>query len=238
MAEFDFATNFRSAISEDGNSEQNGARPGSSDAQGSSQQTGAGTTGSEGRFDFSAGGTNGAQASADGPAKKRRGRQPYPRDANGNIIRPEGSTAANKSGKAGVDKVRNDRAKMQGQIDTLFKLAAQFTKMPHWMLSEQEAAIESEATCNLCDAMGWDLSKGTDSPLAAAVIFAVTTVSVVKPRIDETVRIANAIPIGPASPSTPGEARANGQARAGMVDFSADIDATAQQVNSGTTKPN
>jgi hypothetical protein len=128
---------------------------------------------------------------------------------------------------------------MKGQIDVFFKLAAQFTKMPHWMLSEQEAAIEAEATCNLADSMGWDLSKGTDSPLAAAVIFVVTTVSIVKPRIDETVRIANAVNVTPTSPATPGEARARATNGTGGIDFTADAEAMAREMNQGTTdKPN
>jgi hypothetical protein len=120
---------------------------------------------------------------------------------------------------------------MKGQIDTFFKLAAQFTRMPHWMLSDQEATLEADATCNLADAMGWDLSV-SNSPIGAAVIFVVTTVSIVKPRLDETVRIANAINVTPAAPSTPGEAR-QFNARPGTMDFSADIDAAVNNNEGG-----
>lgn len=194
---------------------------------GSSKSTGVGATGDAG------------PSIADAPVgKKRRGRQPYPRDADGNIIRPApgeggGTTGASDKGKQNgmaVKKVRNDRAAMKMQVQTFFTLAAQFTRMPHWLLSEQEASMEAEATCNLADSMGWNLSVG-DSPIGAAVIFAVTTFSIVKPRIDETVRVANAVNVTPTRPATAGEARAEAQSRqGGQFDFSADLAAT---VNNG-----
>lgn len=186
---------------------------------GSSDEAGAGAARDEG------------PSVADAPVgKKRRGRQPYPRDADGNIIRPEGSasSASNKGGKDGVavKKVRNDRTAMKMQVQTFFTLAAQFTRMSHWLLSDQEASMEAEATCNLADSMGWNLSVG-DSPIGAAVIFAVTTFSIVKPRIDQTVRIANAVNVTPTRPATAGEARAQAEARqGGQFDFSADLAAT------------
>jgi hypothetical protein len=117
---------------------------------------------------------------------------------------------------------------MKAQVGGLFQFAAQLTKMPHWLLSEEEATNEANALCKLADSLKWDLSF-SESPLACAVALALTTFIIVKPRMDETVRIANAINITP--PSTSGEARTY-NARPGTMDFSGDIDAT---VNKGET---
>lgn len=214
-----------------GTSDTAGSRSGDSGPKGTTFNFADSFTGS-GSKASSENGSNAGGAYAEAPiGKKRRGRQPYPRDENGNIIRPAGSSDKGNKVGLGVKTVRNDRASMKGQIDTFFKLAAQFTRMPHWMLSDQEASLEANATCDLADAMGWDLSV-TGSPIGAAVIFVVTTVSIVKPRIDETIRIANAVNITPSSPATAGEARGNGISKAGAMDFSADIDAA---VNKGET---
>ena len=119
---------------------------------------------------------------------------------------------------------------MQRDISGLFQFAAQFTRQEHWLLSDREAKMEAERACDLADSLNWNLSA-KNSPIACAVMLALSTYSIVKPRLDITVAMANAINVSPSAPATPGEARSNGSRPAGGIDFSADIEAQVNQGN-------
>jgi len=88
-----------------------------------------------------------------GVTKKSRGRQPYPRDAEGNIIRPDGSKSpGNKKEKLVLGGFKpNDRAAFRGNVQGLHAAAAAFTRQPVFALTPQEADALTKATCDVLD---------------------------------------------------------------------------------------
>lgn len=158
-----------------------------------------------------------ADAGAEFPPKKRRGRKPYPRDEFGNIIRPATGAGSNK-GRQERLAVKNDRPKVRQNIAGLHAMAAVLTKQPILALNEQEADALTNAVCDVADYHEIDLlTAGGAFGLYAAL--ATTAYMIYVPRI---VAIKFNRAAEAAKPMGPGEAGARAKARAHTMDFSAD----------------
>lgn len=192
---------------------------GNSGATGTTFSFADGFNGSKGEADNSGSGNI-----ADAPVqKKRRGRTPYPRDAQGNIIRP----TQNQSGKDRLASVKgfvpNNREKLRANIQGIHQAVAGLTQQPIFLLTDTEANDMSTATADLFDQLEWNITgEGGSNIYIAAFLFAVTVYRIEVPRAMAAGMMARARNISPTAPATPGEARA---ARPnGGIDFSADIE--------------
>lgn len=179
--------------------------------------------------------SGGSQASRDtvyAPIPKKRGRQPYPRDDAGNIIRPDGSTGpapksgGTKSPQLGVGFTLNNRPRVREQIQGIHTAVATLTKQPVFMLSNQEADSLTNALCDVLDFHKINLTQSSGVG-GLYLVLAVTVFGVYKPKLD-SIRKGEPI-IDAASPSTPGEMRRS----PGKIDLSGDI---AEQINKGTSE--
>lgn len=129
--------------------------------------------------------------------------------------------------------VRNDRTKLRQNIEGMHRLVATLTRTEIFLLSDQEATAMTEATADLFDCLGWDLTgESKKNVYLAAFMFAATVYSIDGPRLQFFVASQNARNVTPTVASTPGEARNRGTARNGMMDFSGDI---AEEINTGGT---
>lgn len=160
------------------------------------------------------------------PAKKRRGRQPLPRDAAGNIIRPaaDPDAASNKGRKAGlgVGFVKNDRAVVLNNIQAIHTGVALLAKQPVFMLSPQEATALTSSLCDVLDYHHINIC-GAGGPYGLYAALLITAVSIYKPRLDVVSGRATIVGVSsPTAPATPNEAdaRAAEQPKTGMMDFS------------------
>lgn len=237
MADTDFKFSFATNGSKDGTSGvKEEGRTGSNTGNGSTEGTSSFSFARPGNGeDKSSGSASGAYA--DAPiGKKRRGRQPYPRDAEGRIIRPDGSigpkaSTANKGDAPRLDTVRNNREKLRTSIEGMHRLAATLTRTEDFLLSDVEANVMTEATADLFDELGWDVTtNGKRNVYLLAFICAATIYNIDGPKLQHFVASTRARNVTPLAPSTATEASNRGSARAGMMDFSEDI---ANTVNTG-----
>lgn len=167
--------------------------------------------------------------------KRRRGRPAYPRDAQGNVIRPdegnasqagtqtrEGSKASSRE-KLAVGKgafTPNNRKAIQQQIQGMHEALATLTRQPVFMLSPPEAEALTGSLCNVLDYHEFNLTEaGGAGGLYLAL--GLTLFVVYKPKLDfiKSGGMRNVTP-SPATPATPGDAS---QGRP-MMDFTADLD--------------
>lgn len=167
-----------------------------------------------------AGGTVGVEGiapnvTASGTIRKRRaggGRKPYPRDADGNIIRD--GAASNQSGAKGLG-LRNDRVKVRMNIAGLHAMAAILTKQPILALNDKEADALSASVCDVADYHGINLiTAGGAFGLYASL--ATTCYMIYVPRL---VMIKGQKTNAEDHSPTPGEAREDAIAGAGKMNF-------------------
>lgn len=185
-----------------------------------------GTDGSTGPNNGTAGGSESAQIGADPTTfvKKRRGRQPWPRDAAGNIIRPAGSEAASQAGKGkaklAVDFTPNDRTKVQNNISAIHGLAAAATKQPFLMLRPDEALAMTNAVADVLDFHKINIT-GAGGVYGLYATLLITGFMIYKPRLDY-IKAGGGVQVEQAAaPATPGDAVY--ASPTGKVDLSGDI---------------
>lgn len=165
--------------------------------------------------------------------RKKRGRQPYPRDANGNIIRP-GNSASGPTQKAGgktkegvVLGKANDRKAVFANISAMHGFVATLTNQPVMALSPPEATAMTDALCNVLDYHGVNITDVT-GPWGLYVALALTVYMVEVPRL-KAIR-AGAKPRveeRAAAAATAGEFDLN-SIGPGAMDFTADVDLNSQ----------
>ena len=118
------------------------------------------------------------------PPKKRRGRQPYPRDSDGNIIRPEKPgdakdvLAPQKRGRP-KKSAEIDTAKLARQIQGIHQIGAMVSGIPEFAISGPEAETLAVAVEGV--AREYDLS--IDGKTGAALQLAFACASVYGPRV-------------------------------------------------------
>lgn len=162
------------------------------------------------------------------PAKKRRGRQPWPRDSEGNIIRPAvseaGGTTQKKAGVVVGFKL-NNRVQVFSNIHTMHAVVATLTKQPIFLLTPEEAKSMTEALCDVLDYHKVNITDGV-GPWGLYIQLAAVVFATYKPRMDALKKARNAQHIeGDATVSaTPGDHAFAGM---GPMDFSADLDPSA-----------
>lgn len=153
--------------------------------------------------------------------KRRRGRQPYPRDAAGNIIRPANTGTKDGLGVTGTK--LNDRAKVRQQIQGIHFAVAMLTKQPVFALHDEEAINLTNALCDVLDYHEINLTA-TGGQYGLYLSLIITVYSVYAPRVS-IIKNGDKI-VGMASkPATPEEAKP-GNAPKGAMDFSADVSTT------------
>lgn len=193
------------------------------------QVSGADTTGGDG---IASGSEAGQAASAgtdpDTRAPKRRGRQPYPRDAAGNIIRPAdaGTGAGNKAQKGKGEKLAvefkpNNRAMVLNNIQGMHAMAAALTKQPVFLLAPHEAQALTDSLCNVLDYHRINITDAT-GPWGLYVALGLTAYTVYKPRLALLKR--GGVQIEHPSAATTPEQQAFEAGLQGGMDFSGDID--------------
>lgn len=127
-------------------------------------------------------------APIEGITKRRRGRQPYPRDEEGRIIRPDGTKGPktypkNNKENVAVEFQLNDRKYVRDNIESIFAMWAMFAKQPPLALSPQEAELETTNLCNLLDHLHINFTKATGGA-GYGVALVMSTFLIMKPRID------------------------------------------------------
>jgi hypothetical protein len=157
-----------------------------------------------------------------------KGRPRLPRDADGNIIRPEGYTGPNVSSKASKPSlgvkgfIPNDRVKVRGQIQGMHQVAAMLAKQPILMLSEIECDMLSKSVCDVLDYHKISLSAAA-GPWGLYAALALTAFTIYKPRLDALAAGGGVQIEQDAQPATPGAA----SVRSGVIDLSGDIEEAA-----------
>lgn len=217
--EFNFGENDGEAR-EAGN--PSGEQPGNSGSSG----TGSANTG-QNRKDAS----SEPVTSSIGPATKRRGRKPLPRDANGNIIRTAGAAQGGTAtkGKLAVSFNPNDRDKVRQQIQGIHAAAATLTRQPLFLLSDMEANGLTDSLCDVLDYHNINLTeKGGAGGLYLAL--GLTVFGIYKPRLDAIRKgVGTQINATPAKPSNPADAATVVSGGGRMMDFTSDIDNSSTQ---------
>lgn len=181
---------------------------------------------------------------ADAPiGPKRRGRQPYPRDAEGRIIRPDGTTGpktyTRSKDRLGVDPnafVPNDRDALRENYKGMHEALAQLLMQPMLDITDEQARLGADKTADLCDRLEWNITGNGKSGNIYILTFmwALTMYRIEAPKVAYMVASARARNVTPTAPASIAEARARGNGATGQMDFSADIEAS---VNQGTTNP-
>lgn len=158
--------------------------------------------------------------------KRRRGRQPYPRDENGNIIRPDGSIGAapksQKQPRLDVNEfTKNDRASIASQIQGIHAAVATLTRQPVFLLKDQEGKQLSSALCDVLDYHKINLSE-VGGAGALYLALGLTVFGIYKPRMDY-IRTGGqqTVEATASEPTSKGEASMR---QTGKMDFTADVD--------------
>jgi hypothetical protein len=166
-----------------------------------------------------------------GTAKRRKGRQPYPRDENGNIIRPtEGTgpgegTGSKTSAKVSVKFNPNNRDALRGSIQGMHAMAATLTSQPVFLLSDAKA---SELTDRLCDVLDYHKINitGDGGPWGLYLALALCGYGIYSPMLNSLATGGKQHIEGSTVAATPGDAKnANGRA----MDFGADYVTTTDR---------
>jgi len=142
-----------------------------------------------------------------------------------------------------VASVKNDRSVLKQNIAGIHEAVATFLGFQNIvgieqgiiaqqiLLSDEEATAMSNATADLFDRLGWNITGGGESNVyIAAAMFAFTLYRIEGRRFAFLMALRNARNITPLASSTAAETGARGTAPRGGMDFSGDI---AAQVNTG-----
>lgn len=188
-----------------------GSNSGPASAEGANNGTGSESGGTEGVGSFGA---------SEPPPKKRRGRKPFPRDAEGNIIRPAAGTgnSSNKSNGERVD-IKNDRVKVKMNIAGLHAMAAVLTKQPILNLQDNEATMLTNSLCDVADYHNINLI-GAGGAFALYASLATTAYMIYVPR---AIAIKQARAADDAKPANPGDYREETSNRAKSNGFRMDF---------------
>lgn len=188
-------------------------KPGSTSGESNAQSGANGSTGTN----------NGTTGETEFPAKKRRGRKPYPRDAAGNPIRPDPATAAssNKSGKEGLA-VKNDKAAVKQNILGLHAMAAVLTRQPILALKENEGEALANSLCDVADYHGINILQ-TGGAFGLYASLCTVGYMIYVPRFKAIKDNRAGLTNEQERTATPGEARDDAIKRAGTMNFDGDI---------------
>lgn len=139
--------------------------------------------GTDGDNNGDAGKDSGAVKTPDiGPATvKRRGRQPYPRDADGNIIRPA-NTGTGKVQAGAKLAVTNDRVQVSNQIQAMHNVVAVLTSVPEVAMTKEEGDKMSSALCAVLDEHGINLNRESGR-IGLYVTLGITAYTIEKPKL-------------------------------------------------------
>lgn len=160
-----------------------------------------------------------SNAPAAGP--KRRGRKPYPRDAAGNVIRPE--NAGTRSG-VGVTSKLNDRAKVRQQIQGIHFAVAVLTKQPVFALNDEESIALTNSLCDVLDYHEINLT-GAGGQYGLYLSLIITVYGVYAPRVAIIKNGDKIVGMTHNRPATPGDAKESAATK-GAMDFSGDVSTT------------